>query len=106
MGLLLLALLGFGAPAAVALASSGACCPGMEMAHEDCGSAAPCQWVAPTSCCDEPAAVSATPPLVPPDPPVSIAPAPASNPRVVRAPAAPSAPSVQQLSLATIVLRL
>ena len=104
-GLLALLLAGLAAPAAAALASDS-CCPGMAAADRSDPVPTRCQWMAPTSCCDESTLVGSAGTFAP-VPPVTCLLAVVAPPlqrNSVRLPAA--VPNPQAAALATIVLRL
>lgn len=106
VGLLLLMVGGLAAPAAAALASHS-CCASMATATggQDKGPAR-CQWMAPTSCCDESALAGAATTFAPVPPAACVQAAfpPIPQRHWLHTPAAP--PTSQATALSTIVLRL
>jgi len=106
LGLLLLLLAGLAAPAAAVLASHS-CCEGMAGAADRSDEApARCQWMAPTSCCDESALAGAAAAFAPVPPAACVQATFPPRPRQhwLHTPAAP--PTSQAAALATTVLRL
>jgi len=107
VGLLLLMLAGLAAPLAAAFASQS-CCGSMATATggQDEGPAR-CQWMAPTSCCDESVLAVAAPVFVPAPPAARVqAAVPPIPQQHLHTPAAPTPPTSQAVALSTIVLRL
>lgn len=103
--LLLLAVAGLTVPAAAALGAEPPCHGAEAEARAD-ADAGPCQWIASTSCCDQPVATPTPPSVVPPPPAASSA--PAFSPVLHRGLQASGAlrPAGPPLGIATTVLRL
>lgn len=109
LALLVLALGGLAAPAAAALASHS-CHPATmaTTATHDVEGEAPthCQWLTPTSCCDQIAAVGQPPAFGPARPAASFQVALLWSPRWQPMQAPATAPTSQATALSTIVLLL
>ena len=106
IGLLLLVLAGLAAPAAATLASHS-CCDGMTAAADRSDEApARCQWVAPTSCCDQSALSGAAAAFAPMPPTACFQAAFPPIPRQQWTHPAPAAAASQAAALSTIILRL
>jgi len=105
LGLLLLALAGLAAPAAAAL-SSDSCCAAMEAGAKEAGVPVPCQWIVPTSCCNEVIAPAASAAFVPPPAGMSFAPVFLPAPQRDALAAGADGTTSHRRALATVFLRL